>query len=91
MASIYTTVVIAFGRYLAVSKPISTMVNSGIGDWRNVIAYILPVIGFSIVFKLPIFFEFLDKLYTYFLLMVIKIKMCAYMLFDVFSITHSMW
>ena len=42
MASIYTTVVIAFGRYLAVSKPMSTMVNSGTGHWSNVIAYIFP-------------------------------------------------
>ena len=58
MASIYTTVVIAFGRYLAVSKPMSTMVNSGTGHWSNVIAYIFPVICASIVFKLPIFFEF---------------------------------
>ena len=61
VASIYTTVVVALGRYLAVSKPISTMVKSGTGSWRNVIAYVLPVVGFSIVFKLPIFFEFYTK------------------------------
>ena len=58
VASIYTTVVVALGRYLAVSKPISTMVKSGTGTWKNVIAFILPVIGLSTVFKLPIFFEF---------------------------------
>lgn len=58
VASIYTTIVVALGRFLAVSKPISTMVKSGRGNWKNVIAYILPVIGFSTVFKLPIFFEF---------------------------------
>ena len=58
VASIYTTVVIALGRYLAVSKPISTMVKSGRENWKNVIVYILPVIGLSTVFKLPIFFEF---------------------------------
>ena len=58
VASIYTTVVVALGRYLAVSKPISTMVKSGKGNWKNVIAYVLPVIGLSTVFKLPIFFEF---------------------------------
>ena len=61
MASIYTTIVVAFGRYLAVSKPITTMVNNVQGGWKAVIKYVLPVIVFSIIFKLPIFFEFYTK------------------------------
>ena len=61
VASIYTTVVVALGRYLAVSKPISTMVKSGTGNWKKVVVYILPVIVFSIAFKLPIFFEFYSE------------------------------
>ena len=66
VASIYTTVVVALGRYLAVSKPISTMVNSGTGNWKTVFIYILPVLCFSIAFKLPIFFEFYTEWCTKF-------------------------
>ena len=61
MASIYATIVVALGRYLAVSKPISTMVNNSKGSWKTVMKYVLPVISFSIIFKLPIFFEFYTK------------------------------
>lgn len=61
VASIYTTVVVTLGRYFAVSKPISTMINSGTGCWKQVMAYVMPVVGFAVVFKLPIFFEFYTK------------------------------
>ena len=58
MASTYATVVVALGRYFAVAKPITTMVSSGKGSWKTVLMYILPVILFSFLFKLPIFLEF---------------------------------
>ena len=58
MASIYATIVVALGRYLAVAKPISTMVQSGKGKWKTVLIYLVPVLIFSVLFKLPIFFEF---------------------------------
>ena len=58
MASIYATIVVALGRYLAVAKPISTMVQSGKGKWKTVLMYLVPVMIFSVLFKLPIFFEF---------------------------------
>ena len=58
VASIYATIVVALGRYLAVAKPISTMVNSGKGNWKTVLVYLIPVVIFSVIFKLPIFFEF---------------------------------
>jgi len=61
MASTYTTIVVALGRYLAVSKPISTMVNNVKGSWKTVMKYVLPVVVFSIIFKFPIFFEFFTK------------------------------
>ena len=61
VASIYTTIVVALGRYLAVAKPISTMVQSGKGNWKTVLIYVLPVVAFSIVFKLPIFWEFYNE------------------------------
>lgn len=61
MASTYTTIVVALGRYLAVSKPISTMVNNVKGSWKTVMKYVLPVVAFSIIFKFPIFFEFFTK------------------------------
>ena len=61
MASTYATVVVALGRYLAVAKPITTMVSSGRGSWKTVLIYILPVILCSFLFKLPIFWEFYNE------------------------------
>jgi hypothetical protein len=58
MVSIYATIVVALGRYLAVAKPISTMVQSGKGKWKTVLMYLVPVLIFTVLFKLPIFFEF---------------------------------
>ena len=61
VASIYTTVVVTLERYFAVSKPIIAMIHSGKGRWKTVMAYVLPVGIFSVVFKLPIFFEFFTQ------------------------------
>ena len=61
MASTYATVVVALGRYFAVAKPITTMVSSGRGSWKTVLVYIFPVILFSFLFKLPIFWEFYSE------------------------------
>ena len=61
VASIYTTVVVTLERYFAVSKPIIAMIHSGKGRWKTVMAYVLPVSIFSVVFKLPIFFEFFTQ------------------------------
>ena len=61
VASIYATIVVALGRYLAVAKPISTMVRSGKGNWKTVMMYLMPVLVFSVLFKLPIFWEFYSE------------------------------
>ena len=58
VASIFTTVVLAFERYLAVSKPIEYHnATLGINPWRRVMNYIIPVVLFSIIFNIPKFFE----------------------------------
>lgn len=57
-SSIYTTVVLAFERCKAVSRPISTFVNDGRGTTKRVILNIGLVLLFSIIFNLPNFFEF---------------------------------
>ncbi len=56
--SIYMTVVLAFERYLAVSKPIEyhNTVNSG-KRWVRLARYVLPVLLLAVVFNLPKFFE----------------------------------
>ena len=58
VASIYTTVVVALERYYAVTRPISAFVDDGGGKWRKVLAFIIPVLVFSIIFNIPTFFEF---------------------------------
>jgi len=58
MASIYTTVIVAFGRYIAVSKPISAFVQDGADGWKRVILYIVPLLIFAFSWNLPKFFEF---------------------------------
>ena len=58
MASIYITVIVALGRYLAVSKPISAFVQDGSDGWRKVIFYVLPLVFFSLTWNFPKFFEF---------------------------------
>ena len=58
MASIYATVIVAFERYFAVSRPISAFVNDGNGSWKKVLTYITPMVIFTILFNMPKFFEF---------------------------------
>ena len=58
MASIYTTVIVAFERYVAVSKPISAFMQDNIDGWRKVCAYIVPMSVFAVAFNLPTFYEF---------------------------------
>jgi hypothetical protein len=56
--SMYITVVLAFGRHVAVSKPISTYVNSATGTAKRVLINISSVLVFAILFNMPTFFEF---------------------------------
>ena len=58
MASIYITVIVAFGRYVAVSKPISAFVQDGEEGWKKVIIHLLPMLAFTLLWNLPKFFEF---------------------------------
>ena len=58
MASIYTTVFVAFERYVAVSKPISVYMQDGSDSWKKVMVYITSMLAFTIAFNLPKFFEF---------------------------------
>ena len=58
MASIYITVIVAFERYVAVSKPISTYVQDGVEGWKKVIIYFFPMMAFTLLWNLPKFFEF---------------------------------
>ncbi|TRY61496.1 hypothetical protein TCAL_05718 [Tigriopus californicus] len=58
--SIYATVVLAVERYIAVSRPVEyhIMVNtSGSSPWRRVLAYMVPITLFGILFNLPKYFE----------------------------------
>ena len=56
--SMYTTVILAFERYYAVSKPFSTFVNSGSATKKRVLTSIGLVCMFAIIFNMPKFFEF---------------------------------
>ncbi|TRY70921.1 hypothetical protein TCAL_16382 [Tigriopus californicus] len=62
VGSIYTTVVVALERYVAVSKPFNVyMENTGDGNilrWRKLCQYVGPVVVFSVFFNIPTFFEF---------------------------------
>lgn len=58
VASIYTTVVVAVERYYAVTSPISAFVDDGHAKWKKVLAFIAPVLVFSVIFNIPTFFEF---------------------------------
>ena len=66
VASIYTTVVIALERYIAVSRPISTYVTAAAGGgsdegrvaaWCSVLKYVGPALLFSAAVNGPTFFE----------------------------------
>ena len=58
MASIYATVIVAFERYVAVSRPISTYIQDGSEGWRKTFNYIFPMILFAVAFNFPKFFEY---------------------------------
>lgn len=60
VASIYTTVVVALERYIAVSRPLDAyvMADDAPSAWRKVLIYVGPAIAFSIAFNIPTFFEF---------------------------------
>jgi len=58
VSSIFTTVVLALERCLAVAKPIEYHnAIQGTNPWRRVIHYIVPVIILSVLFNTPKFFE----------------------------------
>ena len=43
------------------SKYLFFMVHSGKGNWKTVMMYLIPVLVFSVLFKLPIFWEFYSE------------------------------
>ena len=60
VASVYTTVVIAFERYVALQNPFTMRTGSEdnfVEKWLQVIKWVGPAIIFSIVFNIPMFFE----------------------------------
>ena len=58
VASMYTTVVIALERYLAVSKPLMTFIGRDEDRWKKLLFRIIPVLMISLILSLPISFEF---------------------------------
>ena len=58
IASMYTTVVIALERYLAVSKPIMTFIGRDEDTWKKLSFRIIPVLLISLILSLPMSFEF---------------------------------
>ena len=64
---IYTTVILAYQRYMYVTRPL----NSGMRNqqhvgatWKQVSKYVLPVISLSFAFELPVVFEVATKRYS---------------------------
>ena len=57
VASVYTTVVIAFERYVALKNPFTMRTASEDKKWLQVAKWVGPTIIFSIVFNIPMFFE----------------------------------
>lgn len=63
LCSIYTTVLLAVQRYLAISRPIEYYVDVASAtaagrNWKAAMTYTFPVILFSVLFNMPKFFEF---------------------------------
>ena len=58
IASMYTTVVIALERYLAVSKPLMTFIRRDEDRWKKLLSRIFPVLVISLILSLPMIFEF---------------------------------
>ena len=65
IASIYTTVVIALERYLAVSKPICTFIQNNRQTWKQVLSVIAPVLSISFFLSFPTIFEFYPEVKTF--------------------------
>ena len=63
---IYMTVTLAFQRYKSIAKPMANIMRNPVlnGEtWTDVMKYVFPVLLFSILFKLPLFFEVEPKNY----------------------------
>ena len=58
ITSMYTTVVIALERYLAVSKPILAFVERDEKNWKKVFCMLGPVMFVSFLLAVPLCFEF---------------------------------
>ena len=58
IASIHITVLIAFKRYLAVSKPLSSFVDRPRSTWKNLFQKTAPLLITSLLLTLPKCFEF---------------------------------
>ena len=58
IASMYTTVLIAFDRYFAVSKPIMSFVQRSDDNWAKIGKKMAPILIVSLLFSLPQCFEF---------------------------------
>ena len=65
IASIYTTVVIAVERYLAVSKPICAFIQNSRQNWKQVLTIISPALLISFFLTFPTVFEFVPELQTF--------------------------
>ena len=58
ISSMYTTVVITFDRYLAVSKPIQSFVEKDEDNWKRLFYRVAPVMLTSFILTVPQCFEF---------------------------------
>ena len=58
ITSMYTTVVIALERYIAVSKPLITFVEREENNWKKVFLRVGPIMVFAFILILPLCFEF---------------------------------
>lgn len=60
VSSIYTTIIVAMERYVAVSQPISSFVGNfeGQGKWKRALLYTIPIFLLSISFSVPKYLEF---------------------------------
>ena len=61
LASLLTTVAIAFERYFAVSKPIFTFIRRDVDKCKKVIKVIALIMFVSLVITLPTFYEFFTE------------------------------
>ena len=60
--SIYMTIMLAFERYLAVSKPITYRRQSiAMSENKRLLKHLVPVIMISVIYTIPLFFSFTIK------------------------------